>query len=369
MQLVDWLVTELCVAGGAETFVRRVTPRLRQSGWNVRVVTLVGGGSLAHDLRADNVPVIELAASKRDLSCALVRLYRLWRREPPALIHTHLYHAGIVGRIMARFMHLAPVIVHQHGPESYRSRLRTVVDRMIASWGACYVTSCQAVAEVLHRRERIPPARIYTIYNGLDLKPDMSVARPTDWPVPPGALTIGCVGRFSSEKGQLDLLEALACLCPDAPLPHCIFLGDGQMRPYLKQRRSTLNLIERVHFMGVRNDVKSWLSCFDLFVLPSLWEGISLALLEAMAAGLPVVATAVGGTPEVVVDGVTGLLVPPADPDALAQAISTLLRNPDLRRSLGQAGQRRVLEHFSMTSTVRRIIALYEALLCEKGID
>jgi glycosyltransferase involved in cell wall biosynthesis len=126
-------------------------------------------------------------------------------------------------------------------------------------------------------------------------------------------------------------------------------------------------MAEAVTFTGVRADVPKILAALDLFVLPSLWEGMPNAVLEAMAAGLPVVATAVGGTPEVVMDGVTGLLVPPQDPSALAQAIERLLRDPDLRRTMGRAGRRRVEQHFDVRETVRQVEDLYETLLREKG--
>lgn len=359
MPSIDWLVTELYVQGGAEMFVRRMAARLRAAGWDIRVVTLLGGGSLVGELRADGVPVVELTTSKRELPWVFIRLYRLWRCDPPALIHTHLYHAGIVGRVFARWLRLAPVVVHQHGPEYQRSQLRTLVERLTAAWVTQYVVTCRAVAEILQQREHIASARIAVIYNGLEVNSVVGT-RPAAWPVPPETPTLGCVGRLSAEKGQLLLLEALARL---ESAPHCVFIGTGALRAELEQRCAALGIGARVHFVGLRNDVADWLSCFDVFVLPSAWEGVSLALLEAMSAGLPVVATAVGGTPEVVVNGVTGLLVPPGDADALAYALDTLLRDPARQRIMGAAGQQRIYEHFSVEATTRQLVELYETLL------
>jgi glycosyltransferase involved in cell wall biosynthesis len=148
---------------------------------------------------------------------------------------------------------------------------------------------------------------------------------------------------------------------------HVVIVGEGPERARLEAQAAHLGLAEQVHFVGHQQDVRPWLAAFDVCVLSSDWEGMSNAILEAMAAGLPVVATAVGGTPEVVVDGVTGFLVPPRDPQALADAILRLLRDPDLRRRMGEAGRAHVTEHFSVEQMVHKRERLYEELLKEKG--
>jgi glycosyltransferase involved in cell wall biosynthesis len=148
---------------------------------------------------------------------------------------------------------------------------------------------------------------------------------------------------------------------------HTVVVGDGPERAQLEALAGQLGLADRVHLAGHQQDVRPWLAALDVLVLSSDWEGMPNALLEAMAAGLPIVATAVGGVPEVVVDGATGLLVPPGDPSALAEAITRLLRDPDLRRTMGQAGRARVERRFSINETVRLTEELYATLLEEKG--
>lgn len=373
---VDWLVSELLIMGGAESYVRSVAPRLRAVGWDLHVITLASGGELVRELRSEGVPVIELGVRHKADITAIIRLLRLWKSDRPALIHTHLFHAGVLGRLAARSLGLSPLIVHQHGLERARSRLRSILDRLLSPLAQQYVASCQAVARQLSTREAIPPEKLVVIYNGIDpsvfprSQSLLSGDRP-EWrddflktfDLDPSSLHLACVGRLSPEKGQALLLEALSLLTAKGLRVQVVFFGEGPLRQALQERCAQLNLGAQVRFAGLRRDLHHWLPCFDLFALPSAWEGLSMALLEAMAAGLPVVATGVGGSPEVVVDGVTGLLVPPGDAAALANALTRLAQDPDLRHEMGAAGKQRVEAQFSLSSTVAALNNLYEELL------
>jgi len=364
---LDWLITGLRTTGGAEIYVRRVAPLLCQSGWDLRVVTFISGGDLVDDLRAEGVPVIELGLQhKADLS-GFARLTRLWRSDPPDLLHTHLYHAGLIGRIVAHRSGISPVVVHQHGAERARSPLRSLLDRATTTWVTRYVSSCQAVAQILTAREHIRPSRIEVIYNGVDPTPFIirppRFSLPQGWPVPTGIKVVGSVGRLASEKGQGWLLEALAILIHSGQDLHAVLVGEGRSLPDLQNQARHLGIADRVHFAGSRRDVRDWLGNFNLFVLPSEWEGVSLALLEAMASGLPVIASNTGGTPEIVVDGETGLLVPSRDPKSLAEAIQRLLDDSLLRNQMGQSGRARVVESFPIQKTISRLNQLYQGLL------
>ena len=367
MPRLDWLITGLRITGGAEMYVRRVAPLLCQSGWNLRVVTFVSGGDLIDDLRAEGVLVIELGLRHNADLSVIARLDRLWRSDPPDLLHTHHYHAGLIGRIVAHRSGIAPVVVHQHGAERARSTLRSLLDRATTIWVTRYVSPCHAVARVLATREHIQPSRIEVIYNGVDPSPFVvhpsRTTLPQGWPVPTGAKVVGSVGRLSPEKGQRWLLEALALLIHKGQDLHAVLVGEGRSLRDLQNQAQHLGIADRVHFPGTQREVQDWLAHFDLFVLPSEWEGVSLALLEAMACGLPVIASNTGGTPEIVQDGETGLLVPPRDPKSLAGAMQRLLGDPFLRNQIGQSGRARVMESFSIQKTVSRLNQLYQGLL------
>jgi glycosyltransferase involved in cell wall biosynthesis len=165
--------------------------------------------------------------------------------------------------------------------------------------------------------------------------------------------------RFHEQKGHVYLLEAAARV-PDTTF---VLAGDGELRPAMEQRARDLGVMDRCVFLGHRSDVPALLAAADVFVLPSLFEGLPISILEAMAAERPVIATAVGGTDEAVVNGATGLLVPPRDPAALAAAISRLRAEPALARRLAQAGRARVEADFSSEATARGVMQIYEGLV------
>jgi len=357
---IDWLITELNTLGGAEIYVRQMAPRLQQTGQSIRVITFMSGGILPSELSHAGIPVIELGLHNKVDWKALGRLRQVWKTEKPDLVHTHLYHAGIVGRIAARVMGIRMVVVHQHGAERARSSFRTIIDRITSPLVSQYVATCKAVADTIQKREGISGSKVTVIYNGIEcFSPAGLVPRKRA----PSPLMLISIGRLSPEKGHNTLLNALAHLnTHDVPV-QLNLVGQGDSQASLAERAARPDLTGLVRMLGSRRDVPELLANADIFVLPSDWEGVSMALLEAMAAGLPVVATTVGGTPEVVMDGVTGFLVPPRDPPALANALSILLQDPDLRQRMGEAGRQRAFDLFNIVHTVQQTLSLYERLI------
>lgn len=211
-------------------------------------------------------------------------------------------------------------------------------------------------------REGILKQRIEVIYNGVDYlqQPDMHTRNemPENKKIP----ILVYAGRLSPEKGLGILLQALAIVDQAGLRFQCLLVGEGPARQEIEVEIGRLELQEKILLVGRQAEVQPWLERGDIFVLPSNWEGASLALLEAMAVGLPVVATSSGGTPELVEDGVTGILVPPSDSTALAAAITRMLGSPDLRARMGASGSKRVDENFRIEKTVSQISALYTGL-------
>jgi glycosyltransferase involved in cell wall biosynthesis len=292
-------------------------------------------------------------------------LTRLLRAERVDLLHTHtLAAANTLGRIAARLARV-PVVSHLHIENHFRSRTAWALrgaDNATARLCAAFVAVSEDTRRAYERQGY--PRRIEVVYNGVELDgaPPRSVR--AELGLPGDAALVGEVGRLCDVKGQRELIQALA----HVPEATAVLVGadleqGGAYQRQLEQTAEAVGVRDRVVFAGRRNDVGDVLAELDVFALPSWTEGLPLVVLEAMARRRPVVATKVGGTPEVVVDGETGLLVPPRDPEALAAALRRLLEDAELRRRLGDAGYARVRDRFSAEAMTRRVLELYDEVL------
>ena len=358
------LITELNI-GGAEKGLARLLAYLDRDRFAPTVVCLYGGdGPVADEIRALGIPVTDLGMPAKWRWDALWRLYRLLHRERPVILHTWMFHANIPGRVLGRLAGV-PIVISSERTMAMESRLRCWLNRITDALTDRVVCVSQRVADFVVRQVGIPRRKTVVIPNGIDVRnfehlPIKQQARAA-LGLPFDQVLIGTVARLDPVKRLDVLLQAMKSLSD----VYAIIVGDGPERARLGAMRKRLGL-DRVHFVGQQGDVRPWLAALDVFVLSSDWEGMPNAVLEAMAAGLPVVATTVGGMPEVVVDGVTGLLIPPRDPQALAQAINVLLVDPERRYEMGQTGRERVRQHFTVEHMVEETESLYEQLLAEK---
>lgn len=336
-------------------------------------VTLVTGtesgpeGSLLEEARRDPYRLVELPALVREPSprhdlLAFVALWRLMGREGYDVVHTHTSKAGILGR-WAAWLRRVPAVVHTpHGHVFHgyfsppKAALFKAVERASARVTHRIVTLTEGDLQD-HLREGIaPPDRFVTIPSGVALEGFRRPAGPS-----PHGETIGCVARLVEVKGPLDLLEAMAHVAARFPRARLLLVGDGPLRAQVEGRIRDLGLQDRVVLAGRLEDPAPALREMDVFALPSHNEGMGRAAVEAMAAGLPVVATRVGGLPDVV-SADAGILVPPRDPVALAEALCRLLGDPDLRRRLGDGGRARA-ERFSDRVMFESLERLYADVL------
>ena len=365
------LITELST-GGAQTALLRLLTGLNRDRFFPTIACFYNGDKIvAQQIRALGIPVTDLGMTTKWRLDALWRLYRLLRRERPTILHTWMFHANIPGRVLGRLASV-PIIITSRRNENIGGVLRERLNRWTARLDDRVIAVCELARQAEIERATVSPEHVVTIYNGIDAQqfsatnPQVVAQVRQAFGIPVDALLVGTVGRLHRQKGFTDLLTAIAQVQEHILTVRLLLVGDGELRDDLEIQAQSSGLSDVVTFTGARSDVPEILAGLDVFVLPSLWEGMPNVVLEAMAASLPVVATAVGGTPEVVVDGVTGLLVPPRDPDALAQAITRLLRDPDLRRKMGRAGRERVERHFGVERMVQATEALYEELVGEK---
>jgi glycosyltransferase involved in cell wall biosynthesis len=254
-------------------------------------------------------------------------------------------------------------MVHTKHGQNYPQRRWLVLKNRIASYLSDRVVAVSGdSAHIACTVERAPARKVLVIRNGVDL---------VEFPERPrrranrGFRAINVAG-LNGAKGQADLLRAVRAVVDVEPSFRLDFVGDGPLRNELTSLRDELGLAEHVRFLGLRDDVREQLAAADAFVLASVSEGLSISLLEAMAAGLPTIATRVGGNPEVVVHGRTGLLVPPRSPASLAEALLELIRDPERARHMGQAGRRRAEESFDVRRVVNTYEELYLSILAKK---
>ena len=366
MTAVLYLITDLDV-GGAERVLLEVVRRLDRRRFRPAVCSLAPPGAMARAFGELGVPVYGLGMAGFRHLCRAGRLFDLLRRQRFDIVHTHLFHANVLGRVVARLVGVPVVVSTTHVAEPRCWHL------LLERWTAPLVNRVVAVSEGVRtymvERAHIPARKILVIRNGVD--PGRFRLRRGGFRRGEGiasdCLLVTTVGRLHVQKGLGYLLKAAAAVTSQHPEVRFLLVGEGPERTRLLQLKDRLGLGDQVRFLGLRADVPHILVDSDVFVLPSLWEGLSIALLEAMAAGLPVVATDVEGVAEVVTDGETGLVVPPGDADALTAALSRLLGDPSLRKRLAQAGHQRVVQHFGWEEVVSDTMDLYERLLSECG--
>ncbi len=375
--------------GSFENYAVRLAERLEAAGW--RSIAAFWGRPprwLEAELRRAGSELLVLseepelggrdewpAGPARDL--AMARLFRrLARVISPDVVHLHFC---VVFSILPLALHLGGarhIVATEHIslPFARRSLLRDTVARARNAVSLRHVDRILAVSGWVRERllvsDHVAPDKVSVLYNGVDL----SRFQPLDEPVaavrerldiPAGNQVVICVGQLIDFKGMNYLIDA-AHLLRDRPHLTVLVVGDGDRRDALAAQVERLDLAGRVRLLGKRDDVHALLAAADLFVCPSVWdEALGYVILEAMAAGLPTVASRVGGIPEVVRDGETGRLVPPRDPGALARAIADLLDQPDLRAVMARTGRRVVEEQFTMDKAIADTATLYADLTAD----
>lgn len=365
------LICQNLNVGGAEEVVLGQATHLAREAIEAGVVALTRRGPVAEEIARAGVPVHHVPGSPgpRD-PAAFLRLVALLRRERPEIVHTYLITACLYGRLAAFAAGVPLVLAAEQNVYARKPRRHAIMERALAARTFRVVACCRAVGDFYRRQTGIPPAKIDVLYNAARFGPplaasDRAPARAA-LGLPENALVLGTLGRLTEQKNQHALLAAVARLAPRQPRLLLFLAGQGPLRPVLEAEAERLGISERVRFLGLRRDRDTLFAAMDAFVLPSRWEGLSLSLVEAMGAGRAVVATAVGGNPEVVTDGETGLLVPPDDPSALASALDGLLADPDRRVALGRAASAGARRRFAIEEHVGQLARLYRQGLAER---
>jgi glycosyltransferase involved in cell wall biosynthesis len=348
-----------------------VLTHLDRRAFSPRLYCLRAEGALLDQVRQLGVPVVDCGLQTLRggaLPRAVVRLGRELRMHGTRVVHSYLFHANLVGTLAARVARVPVTLASKRSLDTYPTVLERWACKLSNRLADRVTANAEEVRRHAHEVEGCSLDKIVVIPNGVDLtRFATTVATPPPVEMPASGPIVGCVGRLSGKKGHSDLLEAAALVLRRRPDTTFVLVGDGALRSELRAQADGLGLNGQVRFVGHVNDPVPLLYRMNLFVLPSRIEGMSNALLEAMAANRAVVATSVGGNPEVVVDGVTGLLVPPRDPARLANAVLTLLADPQRASAMGAAGRARVETCYSVQAMLRQLEDLYRRELARKG--
>jgi glycosyltransferase involved in cell wall biosynthesis len=363
-----------CTVGGCEQHVLALLARLNRERFEPWLACFEAEPDEAAPMipmfRAAGVRTIDLRARRRTDPAALWRFGQLLRRGQFDIVHAHSFRTELGSVLWGRVPGLAPIVVRtvHNVDEVYVNQPYAAMSRLSAHGLDRIVAISDAVAEYLRQEAALPDEKVVRIHYGIDPSPFQPDLPPPSRRPEGDSLrrpTLGVVARLAPQKGHrvlFDALPAVRAAIPDVCarlVGHEELSTTAELRAYAAER----GVGDLVTFEGFRADVAQVMADLDVFVLPSLWEGFGLVLLEAMAAGRPVVASAVGPIPEIVVDGVTGLLVPPGDPAALAEALVRLLRDLELAAALGRAGRARVERELRVDTMVARTESLYDELL------
>jgi glycosyltransferase involved in cell wall biosynthesis len=332
-----------------------------------------GTTPVADEIRAMTIPVVDLALWNLARVGGLWRFYRALEEFRPAIVHAWLFHAVLVGRVAAR-MTAVPIVISARRNINLGSPLRESLNRLSAGLDDRVIAVSQAAREIEIERSGAPAEKVVVIPNGVDIasvpvsNASARAALRRELRLPPDSTVVATAGRLHPSKGIGDFLRAAAIVAARHPTARFLVAGDGPDRTALERLAADLRIEAKTLFLGERTDLAALLAGIDLFVLASLEEGMPNVLLEAMAAELPVVATSAGGSAEIVRHRSTGLLVPPRDVDAIAEAACALLDDPTVAAAMAARARQSIVESFSIDTTVRRTEALYEEILREKSI-
>lgn len=364
-------LVETLQIGGTETQAVQTALRQHARDEQVTVGCLRAEGPLLDSLHRAGIPIVEFRKPKKLLSIQgiwqVLRMAIFLRRERFDILHAHDLMSNLAGVIAARLAGI-PIIISSRrylDLEWWCGAWRNRIAGWIYKQSTRVVVNSKSIRDLLVGREGVLEQKIHVIHNAIDadrFNEAIAVQGALSFASEDSKLVAVVANMYSPVKGHATLVAAARHVCLHAPQVLFVLIGDGTERPKIEQQVKEAGLQKNFLFLGSREDIPQLLAACDLFVLPSESEGMPNALLEAMAAGLPAIATSVGGVPEVIEHNVTGLLVPPCEPAALSKAILALLNNEDLRHRLARAGRERVVRYFSFDRLMSVLNTLYAEL-------
>ncbi|MCK4994897.1 MAG: glycosyltransferase [Candidatus Omnitrophica bacterium] len=362
------LITEL-EPGGAENLLLSLSENMFIRGFDVCIGYLKGKGTLAEDFKKSGIKVIHFNMRSRfDIFC-LLRLSAFITNEKFDIVHTHLIDADIFGYFGTKIAGVSCIVSTKHNTDDFRKRktIPMLLDSFVSNHLSKNIAVSNSVREFLIKYQSINPKNIEVVYNGIDIlkflpKKSKEQAK-IDLKLNDKDYVVGTIARFDKQKGYKYLIKAIPLILQNHKNVHFVLVGEGSLKNRISEMVVSMGLKDKVTFLGVRNDIPEILNALDILVLPSLWEGLGMVLLEAQAAGIVTVASDIDGIKEVIGDEKTGMLIPPADEKSLAQKVTTLIENESLRNLLIAQAKESVKEKFNIEVMTDKIESIYKKLL------
>ena len=357
--------------GGAEEHLLSLVRNLGRDRFESTVCCIGRSGPIGKEIEAEGIRIVELGKLRKGRydGKIVALLQGILRSGRISLMHTHLYHANMYGRLAA-FREGVPTVCSIHNTYIRPKRHRRLINWWLARRTPVIIAGSEAIKSDILRYDGVPPGIVRVIPYGVAVeKFDIPATRDEarkKLGLPANRFYVGTVGRLEEQKGQRHLVNAIARLRREGMEVSLILIGSGREEEHLRDQVLREGIKDDVLFLGTRRDLPDLYRAMDVFALPSLWEGLPLALLSAMASGLPVVVTPVGGIPEVVRDGENGFLVPPEDPVALAAALRRVRENAELASACGRSAAETVRTEYSHRRNAERIMEVYEEILAGK---
>jgi glycosyltransferase involved in cell wall biosynthesis len=359
------LINEIEPAG-AETLLLNTVKHFDKEKFGLTIGYFLGPGTLAPEMREAGAEVVDFSREGKVDPLFLPKLISfVWEKEIN-IIHTHLNQAALIGRFVAMLLGIRPILSTRHYAYDHKEKgMVRRLARLSASIDSLILAVSKPVRDYVVFREACRPERVEVLHNAIDIRlfkmrhsGDAAIENPKT-PI------IGSVGRLHPQKGYDTLLEGAKRVLKERPTSRFKIVGAGELLKPLRRKAEQLGISEAVEFMGQRSpaEIPDILAGFDIFAQASNWEAFGIAIVEAMASGLPVVATRVEGVVDIIEEGVDGFLVPPKDPEALAVRILQLLGDPDLRTKIGVKARRKVEANFDIREMTDRMARIYQELL------
>lgn len=353
--------------GGGELKLLELIKYLNKDKYNIIIGSVGQGGPLQKEFEKVAPVYVFFKKHKFDFT-QVFKVAKLMRKHNIHIVQTTLFYADVIGAYAAVLANVPIVLSWEAVTQPYRNRhliayklANRKMDRVIAV--------SHAIRKQLIEERNVKPEKVMTIQYGVDLKRFSSKNRKLkkyDIGCAQNSLIIGTVARFTRQKGHTYLINAAPQIVEKFPHVRFVFIGDGPLRFDLENQIKKLKIEKYFKFLGFRQDVEDLLQLFDIFLLPSLYEGLPNVVLEAMASAKPVIATAVDGTVEAVETGITGFLIPSEKPEAISKTINFLLKDPQKIRAMGEKGRKRAKLYFSMEKQIKQFEEMYDSLIAKK---